>query len=162
MGDGSGFAWNIGCGWGCAVVDRQLLSRKLLWGGWNFGTVGVGELMPYLHALMWYQAIVAKKTKAARGGRLIQTHIISDNETVVRQGNRECGRDALAPIWAGIDCIARQGYDLRWHWIERDRVGLNDLADMVSKMARRLISVDSMQELSPEMKEISVYDVNPF
>ena len=162
VGDGSGQGWAMGCGWACAVIDKATMMRKLLGGAWSTGTVGIGELMPYLHALMWFHANVTKKRRKEnpRGFKLMEVHVISDNETVVRQGNHEMARDANLPLWQAIDQCLRDGYLAKWHWAARDTIGLNVLTDHASRSYRLAVQGVTMASLMPEMPTASVYDFN--
>ena len=161
VGDGSGQSWSMGCGWACAVIDKATMMRKLLWGGWSSGTVGIGEMMPYLHGLAWYHANVGKLVRKQNKSKLLEVHCICDNETVVRQGQREMDRDANAPLWAAIDQCLRNGYLATWHWARRDTIGLNSLVDHVSRCARLAVSELSMDSMVPEMPGASIYNFNP-
>lgn len=160
VGDGSGFAWDIGCGWASILIDLSTFQRKLLWGAWMPGTIGIGELIPYLQALMWFHAHGGKDYQK-KLGRPLNIHVISDNENVVNQGNGNSDRKELAPLWAAVDTICRKGYNVKYHWMGRDQLGLNILADHVSRCARLAMSGLSLADMVTEMPDMSIYDVNP-
>jgi hypothetical protein len=157
VGDGSGGSWNIGCGWAVVVVDRVSNLRKLLFAAFNSGTIGIGELMPYWHGLMWFESLIGGKRRHAKGG-LLQAHVISDNETVVRQGNGEIERKTNAALWASIECMCRRGYFIKWHWAGRDTTALNSYVDDVSREVRMLV-----QDFRPTIltEDSTVYHANP-
>lgn len=155
VGDGSGCGWDIGCGWATAVVDRASGGRKLLWGGWSTGTVTIAELMPYVHALAWYENVCGERTRAARNKAVLAVHVISDSQTVVHQGNHTAGRHKLLPWWACWAGYLRAGYTARFHHVRREQVGLNVLCDHVGRCAR--LAAQGVAAGAPA----AVYDVNP-
>ncbi|NIN63572.1 MAG: hypothetical protein GTO63_02410, partial [Anaerolineae bacterium] len=78
-------------------------------------------------------------------------------------GNRRCERGAYPWLWEPFVYIENMGYLLKWHWMERDRMALNRLADFISRLCRV-----RTEELKPEIEdklgapmEELVYDFNP-
>lgn len=167
VGDGSGNSWKIGCGWSCIVLDRLAKKRRVLYGGMNSGTIAIAEMLPYLHAMLWFDGNRGKKVKEQLG-REIKVHVISDHEWTVIAGNSVSKRLPNAskilsskPLWAAMQQFERNGYELRYHWLRRDTLSLNTFADILSVKARL-----SMGEVTiPEKKDGTVINVdalNPF
>ncbi len=165
VGDASGYSWNIGCGWAGALIDRRTMARKLYWGGWSTGTVMIGEIMPYLHGLAWYEANQAKESRRTLNKPILNVHVICDNETIVNQGNHNVDRRKMLPWWSCWAHLLRNGYAARFHWVpghdEGRQVGLNVLCDHVSRYARLLVQDATLAEMVPADPPVSVYDVNP-
>lgn len=165
VGDGSGYSWNIGCGWAGALIDRQTMSRKLLWGGWSAGTIMIAELMPYIHALAWYESAIAKARRAHLRRGVLKVHVICDNKTIVDQGNHLVDRRKMLPWWSCWAAYLRNGYTARFHQVPGHeagaQVGLNVLCDHVSRCARLLVQTPTLADMVPDLPGISVYDVNP-
>ncbi len=169
VGDGSGSSWSIGGGWACVLIDRLTLKRKLFCGSMKPGTVQIAEMMPYLHAMLWYTAR-GNPGRSARQvamsiGRSVNVHIVTDSETVAKSGNRVQGRSANLPLWAAFDQFAAMGYALRFHHVPRETVPLNILADEVSRSARLKLdeaygdAVAKLRKRFPALPEdLSPYD----
>lgn len=137
VGDGSGWSWKIGAGWAVTVIDRHDCDRTVLSGGLNMGTVGLAELFPYLHALLWYHATRGPRHLAdleVKG--FLRIHVISDSEIVCNQGNGLADKIASAPIWAAIHNLKINGYVLQFHHCPRNVIALNAAMDVLSKAAR--------------------------
>lgn len=170
VGDGSGTGWEGGCGWAAILCDHYGSYRKLFYGGWSSGTSYIGELMPYIEALTWYASGPGKGSSHSLGmnenmqsRRPIQVHIVTDNANVANQGNRRCDRGAYPWLWDALVGIERQGFVLHWHWLERERLALNRLADMVSVASR--VAMESLPKLIEERHSLAVetmlYEFNP-
>jgi hypothetical protein len=143
IGDGAGAGWKIGCGWASIIVDRLARKRHWITGGLSTGTIRLAELLPYLHSLMWIEAHRGKILRESLD-RPIAVHIISDNEATVISGNTLAKRTAGAanvirhyPLWAAVQQYDRLGYELRYHWMRRDKLALNMVADALSVAARK-------------------------
>lgn len=162
VGDGSGCSWERGCGWACILVDHYLNKRKTFNGAMSAGTVNVAEVLPYVQALAWYSRGIGKArlhdrlTSGVIGGqRMLHVHIVTDSETVANQGNRITRRKANEEWWAALDTIASKGYQLHWHWMARDRLGLNILSDYLSRTSREAIEAVRLPDGA------TAYDFNP-
>ena len=164
VGDGSGTSWDRGAGWSAVLVDHYLGRRKLFYGGMNAGTVTIGEVLPYVHAMSWYSRGVGKERLHARrtdgsGRNYLHVHIITDSALVASQGNdpqeQVVRRKANREWWAALDSIIAMGYQMHWHWMARDRLGLNMLTDHLSRTSRQAIEAISLPE------GVDVYDLNP-
>lgn len=162
VGDGSGNRWDHGGGWAAVVVDLRTGNRKLLTGAYSSATNMVCELLPYLHALYWYHEVAGKGARQQLG-RPLRVAVVSDNETVVKQGNGEWKMKAMAPLWASIIELKRTaGMVVRWHWAARDTIGLNVLCDHMSRHARLTHEARvTLVAAVPGDPPVSVFDVNP-
>lgn len=165
IGDGSGYGWDIGAGWAGVVIDRRTMGRKLLFGGWSSGTIMISEFMPYIQGLAWYENCQAEATRLALGRAVLDVHVISDNKTIVDQGNNVIGRKKMLPWWACWGNYVRLGYRARFHFVPGHRagrqLGLNVLCDHVSRHARCLLQNTTLADMLPESPEVTAYDVNP-
>jgi hypothetical protein len=159
IGDGSGSGWDRACGWASILIERQSARRKTFFGAMNLGTVNIGEVKPYVHALAWYSEGPGRERLHGlrSNGRLprLPVHIITDSEIIANQGSGVARRKANRPWWAALDELAAMGYDLNWHWMARDRLGLNMLMDYLSRAARK--AVESVRLPAG----VSEYDLNP-
>jgi hypothetical protein len=143
VGDGSGVGWDRGCAWASVLIEHYSMRRAVFKGVWDPGTVGIAELSAYFHALVAY-ASGPGKTRLhdllqSRSDARVQVHVITDNETIVRQGLGVYSRKANAPVWAGIDYVVSTGYRVHWHFLKRDRLGLNQLVDHLSRECRKAV-----------------------
>jgi len=160
VGDGSGSGWGTACGWAAVLEERCSGLRKFFHGSVNAGTNYLAELFPYLHAMCWYVAGPGKKfqtdliNKQVRV-RPINVHIVTDAEILVKQGNGDCGRKSGRAFWAALDAYKDEGYQFFWHWMARDRTGLNILTDHLSRESRLAMA---RVNLPPGT---TVYDFNP-
>jgi ribonuclease HI len=159
VGDGSGSGWHQGCGWASVLIDKSTNQRKLFTGAMNPGTVNRAELLAYLHAMDWYSNGPGKERlkhlNKVRPGSIVQVHVITDSELTVKQGQGLACRKVNSAYWAGIDEITRKGFKIHWHWMSRDKIGLNQLTDHISREARKAV-----EALQPP-PGTSIYDFNP-
>jgi hypothetical protein len=158
VGDGSGISWDRGCGWATVLIDHYTNLRKDFRGAMMPGTVYLSELLAYFHALLWYirgpGKIRLRSLLHNKPGERVKVHIITDNESVALQGRGEYSRKMSEEVWAGMDAIAMKGYELHWHWMRRDSLGLNQLVDHLSRESR--IAVEGVK--LPQ--NTSIYDFN--
>lgn len=165
IGDGSGYSWNIGCGWSGVIIDRFSMGRKLLWGAWSTGTIMIAEIMPYIHGLAWFDNLHAKDRRRQMRKAILNIHVISDNKTIVDQGNHDVGRDKMLPWWSCWANYMRSGYVAKFHHVlgheEGQQIGLQVLGDHVSRYARVLLQRLTLNEMVPDLPDMTVYDVNP-
>lgn len=165
VGDGSGYNWNIGCGWAGVLIDRHTMGRKLYGGAWSAGTIMIAEIMPYIQGLAWYDSVHAEERRAQLRRQVLNVHVICDNKTVVDQGNGVIGRKKMLPWWACWGNYLRTGYTAKFHFVpghdEGNQVGLNVLCDHVSRHYRLLVQDATLADMVPNAPEVTVYDVNP-
>jgi len=159
IGDGSGQGWEMGCGWACVLIDHYSARRKLFYGAMSSGTIGLAELLPYFHSMLWYSRGPGKSRldrlqTTRKSNPILQVHIITDSEIIAKQGNGHAKIINNRELWAAFDQFSKMGYAFKWHWLERDTIGLNALTDHISRESRR--SVEKVQ--LPE--GVSIYDYN--
>jgi len=140
VGDGSGTGWKMGAGWAAVLIDKYSGARKLFYGAMNTGTVTLGELFPYLHALSWYTGRDGpgrhRRRELQAVNRQMQIHIVTDSQIIATCGNNPGSRRSHQELWAAFDEYRKRGFVLAFHFIERDRVNLNVLVDEISRQAR--------------------------
>jgi hypothetical protein len=165
VGDASGSGWGMGTGWAVTAVDRHANGRKLLRGAWSAGTIMIAELMPYLHALAWYEEVFAPARRTQLGRAVLDVHVICDNENVVNQGNHHSARKKMLPWWACWAGLLRCGYRAQFHWVSGHKVGrrlgLNVLCDHVAGKAREAMEAEPPTFPHRFRAAASVYEINP-
>jgi ribonuclease HI len=162
FGDGSGHGWGIGCGWSCILIDRLSRSRKMLYGSMNSGTVNVGELMAYVHAMLWYSGQIAK---AGTKKRPLNVHVVTDSRVIANQGTAVelAGNESVAnrALWMSMKALSRQGFVFHYHWIERLTVELNWGADQMAGKARIALNDLVLEDFLPDAEDkhpaVSIY-----
>jgi ribonuclease HI len=175
IGDGSGTDWKNSCGWGAVLIDHYGNYRVPFSGASSTGTSQLAELIPYLWALTWYDCGPGKarlkdrianwKLKPNHGVTGpwsepelppgVKVHIITDNTNLANQGNGLVKRKAYGPLWKAFDGFVAEGYQLRWHWVARQRLGLNRLVDLIAGKCRLAIEKVVMPE------GLTLFDFNP-
>lgn len=168
VGDGSGSNWKYECGWASAMVERATSERTIWAGTMNRGTVNVAEIMAYAQPLNWLDAAEEERKKKRGHRRPVTIHIITDSQYCQGQGSSKGGATPAknSVLWAAMACYARKGFTLHWHWAKRGTVGLNILADELSKSARTGVNWDALgskiTRASPDGDlRGDVYVVNP-
>ncbi len=131
VGDGAGETYRKPAGWACLAYDRGGQRAVVHAGGLTAGTNSFSELLPYLHALSFFDQ--AHKDGGSYGHRIA---IVSDSRVTVRSGNRLCQTRAKGCLWAGIEWFERNGYVLRWHHVRRRSSVWNDLVDTLADVVR--------------------------
>ncbi len=151
-------------GWAGVLVDHATNCRKFLTGAWNYGSIMIAEIMPYLHAMSWYEHNHGDSRRQAKGARgktpILEVHVLCDNDTIVRQGNHECSRKKMMPWWLAWDGLMRYGYTATFHFTPRLTTGMNQLCDRVSGTCRTTLQHITPQTVFPG-GNVSVYDFNP-
>jgi ribonuclease HI len=130
IGDGSGSTFNRGCGWATWVFRRHHSQPNVVFGGYNYGTNNIAEIMAYLQGLLWYESQIKND------GHDRQVHIVTDSEYVAGRGKHPGSRKKHRSLWAALDTYPRRGIMLNWHWLLRDRCLYNMEADALSRHAR--------------------------
>jgi len=169
VGDGSGTGWKMGAGWASVLIDHASHARKAFWGGMNTGTVTLGELFPYIHALSWYTGKDGpgrhRQRELSQLNRFMQVHIVTDSQVIATSGNRPASRRAHQELWAVFEAYQKRGFEFTFHFVERDRVDLNILVDEVSRQARLAVedtfdnAVTKLRSKYPGLPEdVTIYD----
>jgi len=169
IGDGSGTGWKQGAGWASVLIDRMSGARKLFFGAMNTGTITLGELFPYLHALSWYTGKDGpgrnRRLEAQQAGRQMQAHLITDSEIIATAGNHPASRRSHRELWSAFNEYQKRGFVLSFHFVARDRVNLNVLVDEVARQARLDVvdtygrAVTKLQRRYPGIPDdVSIYD----
>lgn len=141
VGDGSGTGWEDACGWASVLIDRHTSSRKTFYGGMNFGSVNLAEMMPYYQALCWYHH--SHGMRMLKRKCPLRTHIITDSQVTALHGNRAAGAYEPLPkvghraLWAAFREFGALGYQMEFHWVGRSEVDLNVLGDLIAGLSRR-------------------------
>lgn len=109
----------------------------------NFGSVNLAEMMPYFQALSWYHNAHGMRRLKERCPLLV--HVITDSQVTALHGNRAAsGYESLPKIghralWAAMREFKVLGYQIEYHWAERNDSGLNNLADLIAGLSRRVV-----------------------
>lgn len=133
VGDGSGVGWKMGCGWFSTLIRNRPDRRWTFRGGMDPGTVSLAEIMAFMQPVLY----LASQTKATRFRRI---HIVSDSEYVVRIGNRQQQPKSHLVFWNQLSLLHSLGMETRFHWIPRDTIALNKLADHLAGQCRKVVS----------------------
>jgi len=169
VGDGSGTGWKQGAGWAAVLIDKASYARKLFYGAMNTGTVMLGELFPYLHALSWYTGKDGpgrqRQREVAQLQRHMEIHIVTDNQAVATSGNHPDSRRSHQELWKAFEAYRSRGFNMTFHFVERDRIHLNVLVDEVSRQARIDVedtyqhAIDKLAKKYPGLPDdVSIYD----
>jgi hypothetical protein len=169
IGDGAGCWWDKPCGWGCTLIDRHLARRRAFYGGMSTGSITIAELMPAVHAILWYDEF-HRHTATIRTGRpILNVHVLTDNDTTVKHWNllAQGGQPAIKlrkkrPLWNVLLQLERAGYIFHFHWIARCTVGLNKLADEVAGVARDAIAAVRLKPKGngARVLDAEIYNIN--
>ena len=132
----------------------------------NSGTVNVGELMAYVHAMLWYSG---KVSKSGSKRTPLNVHIVTDSRVIAQQGTamEVAGNESIAnrALWMSMKALSRQGFVFHYHWIERLTVDLNWGADQMAGKARialdDLVLEDQLPDEQGNYSGVSIYDLNP-
>lgn len=156
IGDGSGTGWQDGCGWAMTVIDRTSRDYKQLKGSADGGSVNMAELMPVMHGITWFHATHgAERFKAGLGNLCV--HVVTDSQVTATHGTQAADFTQMLPksntiFWAAIREYQRLGYSFRFHWMERSTTPLNQAADVVASMARRVALLKPVDTLTNERR----------
>ena len=150
FGDGAGSGWDGPIGWSSLIIDKFSGTRKVLFGCNSSGTVNMAELLPYTTSLKYYEAKMKRK-------EVLEPiiHIVSDSNITVGCGSGKFKAKANKDLWGVIDHFTELGYCLYWHWIPRDTVALQIVADKIATAARK-----SVEKVTVD--ENKIYEILPY
>lgn len=137
VGDGSGSMPEEPFGWACCLIEKSSGGRQIFYGGLSSGTINLAELLPYVHALDWYERHIVDGRPSPRGYRSV--HVVSDSNTVVtwiNQVNQGKLPKKLRPIMCMLAGFRDLGYSLNAHWIQRQTLLLNNAMDLLAVKSR--------------------------
>jgi hypothetical protein len=171
VGDGAGCWWDKPCGWGCTLIDRHLDRRRAFYGAMSSGSIAIAEMMPTVHALLWYVQFHGHARKAGLGRSILNVHVITDSTTTVdhwaalaRGGDKARKIRRKRPIWNVLLQFERSGYILHFHWVARGEISLNQkLADPVAALARNAVAAVATMPIGPDEYTVdqAIYMVDP-
>jgi ribonuclease HI len=141
IGDGSGTGWQDGAGWALTLIDRQTRLFKQLKGAMDGASINVVEMMPIIHGLSWFHAQIGRER--LKQITPLHVHVISDSEVTVAHGQQTADLTQMLPkhntlLWAAVREFQRCGYCLHFYWLGRSTTPLNQAADVVASLARRV------------------------
>ena len=171
VGDGAGCWWDKPCGWGCTLIDRHLDRRRAFYGAMSSGTIAIAEMMPTVHAMLWYVQFQGDARKAQLRRSTLDIHVVTDNETTVKHwsilSKNAKGAQKLRrkrPIWNILLQFERSGYIIHFHWVAREEISLNQkVADLVAGMSRDALADVAAKPMDKEGHTIDhvIYTVDP-
>lgn len=146
-------------GWGATLVERLTRARRTFYGGVNVGSVNMAELMPYLHALTWFDAKFGSD-RLRRAGGALYVHVLTDSDVTVGSARKALVEGRLPKsqpaLWAAMQQFQRRGYLMHFHWIPRESVNLNWLADRLATLSRTAVKQITPQD--QDGKPLSAYE----
>lgn len=160
VGDGSGHTWQMHCGWGCVSVRRKDMSREVWHGAMNYGSVNLAELMAYMQPMSWFYRELCE---AGQWNKLYKVQILTDSTYVVNQLSDRCHTRSLAGEL--LYSLKHRGVLCQASYIPRDSIGLNMVADILSKESRKTLQASPIAEETTSSRFEgcdSIYAVNPF
>ena len=163
MGDGSGSKWDLPVGWGCVLIEKSSVIRKVFYGGLNDGTVNIAELMAYLAPLTWYLRHCCEADGHSHLTHPRHVHIITDSSYAQSKGEAKAAvieaRNTV--LWGAFSLFERQGLRLHWHWVNRETVALNHYVDILSKLARQKFTTGLPVEQMQAAHGLTAQSCNP-
>lgn len=88
-------------------------------------------------------------------------HVISDSQYVVNTGNGVHKPKSHQALWRQLPSFTAAGLSLKFHWIPRDTIDLNRLADAVAGDARKAVSGILPEDYFERFSADTVDEVNP-
>jgi hypothetical protein len=131
VGDGLGEDYLKPAGWCCIAYDKLLKKALVQAGMVTAGSIGLAELIPYWHALWFFDQ--EHRDEKLRGYKVA---VISDSETTVCCGNKQYQRRANGCLWAGIEWFERRAYVFKWFHVRRLSNIWNEMADAIAAQMR--------------------------
>lgn len=142
IGDGSATRWITAGGWASVLIARTG-HRKEFYGGVSCLTNVTAELMAYVHPLMYLSSHLPTK-------KVYHIHIITDCEHLPYSAEHPHSRNKNIELWTMVDAFKRRGLVLKWHWIPRDTVDLNQFSHNMANLARKaVLALNPLAALEP-------------
>jgi len=169
VGDGAGCWWDKVCGWGCTLIDRHLGRRRAFYGGLSSGSIAIAELLPTVHAMLWYDEFQGKAARQRLGRPVLNVHVITDSETTFHHaaalapGPKTAKLRRERPLWNVLIQLERAGYLFQFHWVPRQSLGLNILGDRVAGIASKTIAQFRLDPDDHDGRALDreIYMINP-
>jgi ribonuclease HI len=153
VGDGSATTWKYPGGWASVLIANSG-ERKTFYGGTSCLTNIVAELMAYVHPLMFLSANLSEDL-------VRHIHVVTDCEHLPYAAEHPQSRKKNREIWAMVDAFKYRGLSIRWHWIPRDTIDLNQFCHNMANQSRVAMKEQkTAQSLSP-LNVPSVYRLSP-
>jgi hypothetical protein len=162
VGDGSGSGWTVPTGWCCVLIDRVAKRRQKFYGGMNFGTSVMAELIPYVQALSYYHE---RRSRLGEAGPC-RVHIITDalpiatdGQALLRGGKSLLDLKSNQPFWGALAAFGQLGYRIAFHHLPRSTTVLNLYADDLSKSCFAAMKEMAMPR-DRDGREVNIYECN--
>lgn len=164
VGDGSGSKWGYGAGWASVAIEPDLMGRKSFYGACNNATVNFAELMAYMAPLSWYVSHVKDQKKQPRRGGLFQIHIITDSQYARGSSDRESviAKTHNFLLLSGLSTLGHKGFNLNWHWMERETSELNRFVDELSRSSRVALQEADVPDKTTQITGLRADTANPW
>lgn len=131
VGDGSGTTIDTPYAWACFYLDMHSQFNKIFFGCGSTGTNNFAELAPYINVL-YYDYY--KRKKDVKGRKI---EIVTDSEITARCGNKEYSRNCNEILWANLDWLKGQGYEIHWNHIPRNSNPFSLACDQIAGETRK-------------------------
>ncbi len=161
VGDASGSTGDRPSAWACVSVERETRERLLWYGFANRATINYAESVAYDLPLTWFAGMEESRLKKPGAKRrFLRVHVVTDSTYAASSGAKTAGQQGSnTAVWDRYETLRRQGILVHWHHQKRETTGLNQLADQVSKLVRKLSKAyNVLDELCPGK---TLHDVNP-
>lgn len=161
VGDGSATKWKHAGGWASTVLwkGRSGNNRKTFSGGMNCCTNIIGEMLAFVHPLMW----LASSGRLPKRG-FTNVHVLTDCEIVKEWGCGRYARNTHEELWFMVSAFARKGIVVNYHWIPRDTIDLNKFAHEMANHERIFHKEDAPGKRRTAIRDSggsTIYDLNP-
>lgn len=142
VGDGSIQHHTGTCGWAVTLYERATKCRKVFYGAGSSGDCQFAELVPYVHAMLWYSRSPGGKP-AGKAAPPKYVHIVTDSRTTAVQGNHivEFLENPLKLkttrfLWETLQQLTAAGYVFNWYWRKRGNLAANRRMNRLAQTAR--------------------------
>lgn len=158
--DGSGSKWRNAGGWAAIIFHNMDDEPKVLYGAFSDTTINICELFPVIYSLIWFDRNYGIKLRKQLSTptiepRNIKVHVISDCEAIVKQGNGIWSTDTNKYFYYSLYGIIQKGYDIEFHWLDRNKLITNRMCDMLSKELRIIIS--NIEKICSDLEKTDGY-----